>query len=211
MTAAKVQVSNPLEKALLLGGEATLEGLSKSDFDQLLVWLPEYRLERAANGNVTIMAPVKGFGMFRENDLSYYVTRWNKQQKAGSVGSPSGGFELPDGSVKSPDVSWVSDERLAAVDLKKAEERFLPVVPDFVAEIRSKTDPLPKLRAKMTDTWIANGVRLAWLIDPYEEKAYLYRADGSIEIVQGFDKKLSGEDVLPGLEIDLSEYRLAGE
>lgn len=63
----------------------------------------------------------------------------------------------------------------------------------------------------MTDTWIANGVRLAWLIDPYEEKAYVYRLNGSEELIEGFDKKLSGEDVMPGFELDLSEFKLFGK
>lgn len=63
----------------------------------------------------------------------------------------------------------------------------------------------------MTDSWIANGVRLAWLIDPYEEKAWVYRADGSIEVVKGFEgKKLSGEDVMPGFELELDEFRVKG-
>lgn len=188
-----------------------MEGLSRSDFDQLLTWLPEYRIEREANGNVTIMAPVKGYGSVREGKLIRQVGNYSEKIKKGETFSSAGGFSLPDGSTKSPNVSWVSDERLAMLDSTKVEEEFLAVVPDFVAEIRSKTDRLKKLQEKMTKTWIANGVRLAWLIDPYEEKAYIYRADGSIEIVKDFNGKLSGEDVLPSLEIDLSEYRLAGK
>ena len=62
---------------------------------------------------------------------------------------------------------------------------------------------MARLQKKMTDTWIANGVRLAWLIDPVEQKAYIYRADGSIQVVADFSAKLGGEDVLPGFEFDL--------
>lgn len=60
-------------------------------------------------------------------------------------------------------------------------------------------------------TWIGNGVRLAWLIDPYEEKAYIYRANGSKEVLSGFDRELSGEDVLPGFTLGLSQFRLLGK
>jgi Uma2 family endonuclease len=75
--------------------------------------------------------------------------------------------------------------------------------------LRSKTDDLETLKSKMTDSWIANGVRLAWLIDPYEEKAWVYRSNGSIDVVEKFTgKKLSGEDVLPGFELDLEEFKV---
>ena len=111
---------------------------------------------------------------------------------------------------KSPDVAWVSGDKLVMLDPSVAEDKYLPIVPDFVAEIRSQTDSLKKVKAKMENTWIANGVRLAWLIDPYQEKAYIYRDDGSKDVVKGFDNKLSGEDVLPGFELDLSEFRLFG-
>jgi Uma2 family endonuclease len=64
---------------------------------------------------------------------------------------------------------------------------------------------------KMKETWIENGVRLAWLIDPYMERAYIYRADGSVEIVADFKGQLSGENVLPGFSLDLSEFKLWGK
>lgn len=81
----------------------------------------------------------------------------------------SSGFDLPDGSFRQPDAAWISTERLAAG--KSADgEASLSVAPDFVAEIRSDSDRLKKLQTKMTEGWIANGVRLAWLIDPFEEK-----------------------------------------
>lgn len=88
------------------------------------------------------------------------------------------------------------------------EESFISIVPDFIAEIRSGSDRLKKLQTKMTDVWIANGVRLAWLIDPYDEKVYIYRPDREVETLEGFaGKKLSGADVLPGFELPLDEMR----
>jgi len=119
----------------------------------------------------------------------------------------SSGFDLPDGSFRQPDAAWISTERLAAG--KSADgEASLSVAPDFVAEIRSDSDRLKKLQTKMTEGWIANGVRLAWLIDPFEEKAYIYRPGRDVEIVEGFSgKTLSGEAVLPGFELPLDEMR----
>lgn len=86
--------------------------------------------------------------------------------------------------------------------------RFARLAPDFVIEVRSETDRIGKLKKKMTDTWIANGVRLAWLIDPLQEKAYVYRENGSFETFDEFDHVLSGENVCPGLTFDLSKMRL---
>ncbi len=211
MTAAEIEVYDPVQVALEIGGEVIFKDFPKKDFEKLCTLYPEYRIERDKNGTTKIMAPVKGMGGFREGDLVYHVTHWSKTHGKGKVSSPSGGFDLPDGSVKSPDVAWVSGEKLSSLDPKKAEEKFLPIVPDFIAEIRSKTDDLDKLKEKMQNVWIANGVRLAWLIDPYEETAYVYRLNGSRDTVKGFDKKLDGEDVLPGFELDLSEFKLFGK
>ncbi len=76
--------------------------------------------------------------------------------------------------------------------------------PDFIIEVRSQPDSQPRLKRKMKDIWMANGVQLAWLIDPKEQKTYIYRADGSEEIIAGFDQQLNGEAVLPGFILDLS-------
>jgi Uma2 family endonuclease len=132
---------------------------------------------------------------------------WNYQHNNGEVYGPNGTYDLPDGATKMPDVSWVAAERLP--NAPEDEEKYIQVVPDFIAEIRSFSDSLSKLQAKMTDSWMANGVRLAWLIDPYEEKAYIYRAGADApEIVEGFDEKsLSGEDVLEGFSLPLDKMK----
>ena len=84
------------------------------------------------------------------------------------------------------------------------KERFAPICPEFVVELRSKNDALNYLKDKMK-MWIENGVHLAWLIDPQNKQSFVYRKDGSIEIIDGFDKKLSGETTLSEFELDLSE------
>lgn len=205
------KTSSPFQDILELGGEVKVKGLTRQHFIDLASKYPELQMERESNGNITIMAPVKGGGGIRESRFNRRVGNWCEKHLGGETFSSSGGFDLPNGAIKCPDVAWVSEEKMSQLDMDKAEEEFLPLVPDFVVEIRSKTDRLPPLKNKMQKTWIANGVRLAWLIDPYQEKAHVYRIDGSKEIIEGFDKQLSGEDVLPGFVLELNEFRLLGK
>lgn len=60
----------------------------------------------------------------------------------------------------------------------------------------------------MQDEWMGNGCKLAWLIDPFEEKVFVYRANADVAIFNGFDQQLSGEDVLPDFEFDLSKLKI---
>lgn len=200
--------TSPFYEILNLGGEVSIQGLSKQQFIELASKYPELLMEREKNGKINIMAPVKGGSGHRENRLSFKVNVWQDKVQEGMVFSPSTGFDLPDGATKSPDIAWVSDEKISQLTLEEIEEEFVPVVPDFIVEIRSKTDRLPAIKKKVKETWIANGVRLAWLIDPYKEKAYIFRTDGTEEIVEGFDNELSGENVMPGFVLSLKEFRL---
>lgn len=105
---------------------------------------------------------------------------------------------MPDGSMRAPDAAWISHERLAQVppeDLKK----FAHVCPDFVIELASESDRVRELQQKV-EKWLANGVRLGWLLDPDSRRAYVYRPDGAVRS-QPFSEPLSGEDVLPGFTL----------
>lgn len=202
------QTSPLITQIFDLGGTCTIEGLNKSQFKLLAARYPELQMEREKNGKINIMAPVKGGSGIRENKLNYRVRHWRMEQDIGETFSPSTGFELPSGAVKSPDAAWISQEKMDLLTAEQIEDEFIPAVPDFIVELRSKSDKISKLKQKMEKTWIANGVRLGWLIDPYKEKAYIYRMDGSIEILEGFDRKLSGETVLKGFKLDLREFKL---
>ncbi len=182
--------------------------VSKAQFIAWAKRYPELRMERKANGKVTIMSPVKKGSGYRESWTHFFVMLWHYHTRLGEVYSPSTGIELPDGAIKSPDCAWISEERLATLS-EDADERFLQAVPDFVAEVRSSTDSLAKLKKKMTNTWMRHGVRLAWLIDPYSEQVWIYRQGRETEEVKGFDDSvLSGEDVLPGMELPLVELKV---
>ena len=139
--------------------------------------------------------------------MIFFVFLWYYQNRKGEVYSSSTGIELPDGAVKSPDCAWVSDERLAGLP-EDADENFLQVMPDFLVEVRSSTDRIASLKKKMVNVWMKNGVRLAWLIDPYMEKAWIYREGQPVEELSGFEGRvLSGEEVMPGMELPLMELK----
>ncbi len=209
MSAATAKnIENPLLEIIETGGgKVTLEKhLSREEFIALSERFPDLRMEREANGKTNIMSPVKKGSGKRESVVLIFVGMWRYRTGLGQVFSPSTGIEFPDGSVRSPDCAWVSEERLAAT--ASGDDDYLKAIPDFVAEIRSVSDRISKLKKKMTDTWMANGVRLAWLIDPYAEEVHIYREGKPVEVVKGFSgKKLSGEDVMPGMELPLEELK----
>lgn len=182
--------------------------LSREEFVNLAEHFPDLGMEREKDGTVTIMSPVKRGSSKRESTIIALLYLWNESlATSGEVHGSTGGIDLPDGTTKSPDAAWISPERLAASPANE-EDDFVKVVPDFVAEVRSRSDRLAKLQKKMTETWMANGVRLAWLIDPYVEQVLIYRQGQSVETLNGFmGKKLSGEDVLPGFELPLEKMK----
>lgn len=161
----------------------------------------ELRIERDQYGNVEIMPPT-GFETGRRNSaLNADLSLWNRQQERGVVGDSSTGYTLPNGAVRSPDASWISHERLAATT-PEDRERFVSAVPEFAVEIRSRSDRPRQLRDKMRE-YLDNGVLLAWFIDVPEQRVEIYRANGEVTTVEGFDQVLSGEEVLPGFAFDL--------
>lgn len=182
---------------------------SLDEFREMAERYPDLRMEREQNGKIRIMSPVKAGSGKRELNAGAFLVTWNYQSKLGQCYGPSTGIYLAGGAVKSPDAAWVSNERMKNVSPEEEENDFLRVVPDFIIEIRSKTDRISRLKRKMTDTWMKNGVRLGWLIDPFKEQVYIYRGTAGPEIREGFDdRKLDGEDVLPGFELPLEEMKL---
>ncbi len=163
-------------------------------------------IERDATQNLLIMAPVGGGSGFREKNLIFEVEYWVRKNNLGKSFSSSTGFLLPNGAMRSPNACWLSDERWATVP-NSEKEKFLPITPDFVVEIRSNSDRINDLKLKMQE-WIENGVRLAWLIDVKAEQIFIYRENGSIEIIDGFDNVLNGETVMKGFEFDLKQLKM---
>lgn len=176
-----------------------LPRISDSEFEEICRKNPDLRIELDKNGNLLVMPPVSLGSGNHEIETGADLVMWNRQADLGMVFSSQTMFSLPDGAKRMADVAWISYEKLRA--LPKSEwDTYAHIVPDFVIEVRSPSDALEAQQDKMKDVWMANGVRLAWLFDPETATAFVYRADGSTDTVAGFDKKLSGEGVLPGFE-----------
>ena len=163
---------------------------------------PDYKFERDPDGHILLMPNTGGKTGVQNSKLNARLFIWNEIDNLGEIFDSSTAFNLPDGSTRSPDVAWVSRDRWEILT-DREQEKFPPLCPDFVIELVSATDSLKTARAKMTDVWIANGCRLAWLIDPKTQTIYIFRANGEIQILPDFSKPLSGEDVLPGLLLQL--------
>ena len=133
----------------------------------------ELRIERSATGELSIEMPTKSLTSQRNALLTTYLGMWNLQNGLGRNYESSGGFELPNGAVRSPDAAWISHERLATLTPEQ-RDGFLPLAPDFIVELRSETDRLPALQEKMAE-WQGNGIRLGLLLDPTTRTVHLYR------------------------------------
>ena len=162
------------------------------------------KLERDANGTILIMPHTGGKTGDRNSEVNFQLRLWNKQQKPGRVFDSSTAFKLPSTAVRSADSAFVARERWERLS-EQQQEQFPPLCPDFIIELMSRSDSLKDAKAKMQNDWMDNGCQLGWLIDPFNQTVYIYRADGSIQINRDFNQPLSGEDVLPGLQFDLSE------
>lgn len=122
---------------------------------------------------------------------------------AGGVGFDSStGFVLPNGAERSPDAAWMSQQRWDAIP-KERRIKFAPACPDFVVELVSPSDRVTDVHAKMRE-YVANGARLGWLLDPERRRVHVYRANGSVDVLEEA-KSVSGEDVLPGFQLDLTK------
>lgn len=201
----------PIKEILDVDSIILSKKLSLENFKALAVNFPNLRMERDKNGKTTIMSPVNFGTGKREIRVSVYLgSWWIANDEIGELFSPSTAIQLKDTSVKCPDAGWISEERLALNPVENEEDNFLKVAPDFIVEVKSKSDSLRKLKKKMADSWIKNGVRLAWLIDPYKQKAYIYReGQETVEEIKGFDNTfLDGEEVVKGFKLPLEKFKI---
>ena len=161
----------------------------------------DYRFERTASGELIIMPPTGGETGNRNFEITIQLGIWNKTYNLGKGFDSSTGFKLPSGANRSPDASWVKQERWEALSPQQ-KRKFIPLCPDFIVELRSPTDSIKQLQAKMQE-YIDNGARLGWLIDPETKTVEIYRCDRPVELLDN-PISLSGEDVLPEFVLDIS-------
>ena len=141
-----------------------------------------YRFEKNANGEIIVMTPAGNRGDERKGDLETELRIWARADGSGRVNGANAGWNLPDGSTRVPDASWTSNEQLGRFTAEE-REHFLPICPEFIAEMRSRSDSIATLQEKM-ELWIANGAQLGWLIDPYSATAHIYRPGQQPETLQ---------------------------
>ncbi|MEH1971334.1 Uma2 family endonuclease [Nostoc sp.] len=162
----------------------------------------DYRFERTASGELLIMPPTGSDTGRRNVKLTTQLDIWNSESNLGEVFDSSTGFTLPNGAERSPDASWVKIERWNALTPEQ-QEKFAPICPDFVVELRSRTDSLKELQDKMQE-YIENGAQLGWLIDRKNKRVEIYRPGKDVEVLDN-PASLSGENILPGFVLDLQQ------
>lgn len=174
--------------------------LTDEQFSKLCQLNPDIKLERTAKGELIVMPPTGGETGDRNSEINFQLRAWNKQNLLGKVFDSSTGFKLPNGANRSPDASWVKLERWQALTPTQ-RQKFPPLAPDFVVELRSITDEIKPLQNKMQE-YRDNGVCLGWLIDPQNQLVEIYRQGQDVEVVC-MPSTLSGEDVLPEFVLNL--------
>jgi len=184
---------------------AVLDRLTDEEFFEFCQDHRDLRIERDPSHRITIMPPASSETGSHNSELNYQLAHWNRQQQLGVVFDSSAGFTLPTGAMLSPDASWVAQARWDA--LSDADRRgFARLCPDFVAELHSPSDRLPEALQKMAH-WLEAGARLAWLLVPASETAFVFAPAQPMQTVQGFGGVLSGEPVLPGFGLELARLR----
>lgn len=175
---------------------------SDEEFKEFCLLNKKYRIERLPNGNIVVMQPTFTSTGGKNANIFGEIFIWNKQKGLGKMFDSSTGFSLSNNAVRAPDVSWIEKSRWEAL-AKHERDNFAAICHDFVVELRSNSDNLADLREKMEE-YMANGCRLAWLVDTAQKLTMVYRPDGSVSVIP-FNQKLEGGEVLPGLELIMDE------
>lgn len=177
-------------------------GLTTEQFERLCGDNPELRFELTAQKEIVIMPPNWTKTGMLNAEISTQLGIWTKADGTGIAGDSSAGFTLPNGAIRAPDASWVRRDKWNALT-KKQQESFAPICPDFVIELRSHSETVPELQAKMPE-YIENGTQLGWLIDLWGFKVHVYRPGHAPEVLDK-PSSISADPVLSGFTLDLTE------
>jgi Uma2 family endonuclease len=162
----------------------------------------DWRIEYTAQGELIVMPPTGGETSHRNAEITFQVQSWTRQDQTGVAFDSSGGFKLPNGATRSPDAAWVRRVRLAVLT-REEKQKFLPLCPDFVIELRSPTDNLQAVQDKMQE-YLDNGAQLGWLIDPLTRRVHVYLPQRQPQILEAPDT-VSADPLLPGFTLDLQK------
>jgi Uma2 family endonuclease len=174
--------------------------MSDDEFFEFCQLNADLRIERTAEGDLIVRPPTGGATGNRSFNLAAAFGVWARANGTGIGFASSTGFTLPNGAMRSPSLAWVTRPRWEALT-EEEQEKFPPLGPDFVVELRSPSDDLETLQEKMEE-YLANGAALGWLIDPEEKKVYVY---GPAEAVRCLDdpREIGGDPVLPGFVLEM--------
>jgi Uma2 family endonuclease len=196
-------ISPPSEKALpFLMPDLTSLRLTPAQFEQVCRDNPDMRLELTSTGGLIVMPPAGSLTGKRNFDLSIQIGVWAEKDGTGVGFDCNAGFTLPNGAIRSPDVSWVRREKWEALSEDQQEE-FAPLCPDFVIELRSRWQTLKAQQSKMQE-YLDNGTTLGWFIDPRNRRVYIYRAGKEVEVLTDA-ATVSADPILPGFQLRLTE------
>ena len=175
--------------------------VTPEQFTALAACNRELQLERTAQGEL-IVNPPTGWETGKCNSrITGKLDRWDEENHGlGQVFDSSTAFTLPNGAIRSPDASWISQERWETLT-DEQKGTFANICPDFVVELRSASDNLKPLQEKMQE-YLDNGARLGWLIDPKNRTVAVYKVGLEVEILSN-PTELSGEDILPGFVLNM--------
>ncbi|MBW4670328.1 MAG: Uma2 family endonuclease [Cyanomargarita calcarea GSE-NOS-MK-12-04C] len=177
--------------------------LTDEQFYQMCISNPDLNIERDAKGVLIFMSPVGGDSGRREADYITDLNIWNRQTGLGFVFSSSTMFKLPLGGNRAPDAAWVECSRWQSLTPEQ-RQKFPPLAPDFVIELRSRTDKLDILQEKMQE-YMISGVRLGWMLNPQDQQVEVYR-QGQVKEVRSLPTQLCGEAVLPDFILQVDRF-----
>jgi Uma2 family endonuclease len=187
--------------ALILHLASVIE-MSDQQFFEFCQLNRDLRIERTSQGDLVIMPPT-GSETGRINfKLTQLFGYWADADGTGVGFDSSTGFTLPNGATRSPDLAWVKKSRWEALT-QQQREGFALLCPDFVVELRSRSEALENVQAKMQE-YLDNGAQLGWLIDPIEKKVYVYRPQAAVECLDN-PQTVSGDPVLPGFVLEVEK------
>jgi Uma2 family endonuclease len=174
--------------------------MSLAEFWRVALENPDLRMEREPNGDVTLMSTANGAASFYSSYVFGKLFIWAEHDGTGIALDSNAGCELPDGSVRSPDASWISSSRWTPAPI--TDDAPVPC-PDFVIEVRSGSDRLKPAQEKM-QAWIANGAKLAWLVDPLRKVVEVYRPGREPEVFENATN-VTGEGPVAGFVLELGK------
>jgi len=176
--------------------------MTPEQFEEVCRKNRKLRLELTSSRELIIMPPAGPLTGMRNANLISQLEAWARKDATGVCFASCAGFTLPNNAICSPDASWMRREKWDSLGPEQ-KDRFARICPDFVAELRSRTDRLPVLLSKMEE-YIANGASLGWLIDPSTRRVYIYRPDEEIVVLEN-PETVSGEPLLPGFTLNVAE------